>query len=1152
MANENGKNEQKTSASEQSPGLVITTLQQSSSSESFVDAAGSSNHATGSTGMGSPRKRTYDEIHSEGEENESDTSDSDHNGSSYTRFEAMSEESHEEWVLPDGMKEYIIRYFHEYIPEKTLKDSIMYSNPIPTNFTMSLELDNFIKDLLHERGRNKELSFDKILKTIQDKSMQIFGPLSKMWMAMETAVKSKKAKVDVDLDHLLELTQQTLILSGQTFNCLSYQRRLLTLQPILKDSKAKNALKEKASSLTDESYLFGSKFEEGLTKSLKSKKKCGELLKESRSYDDRGYRQPFQRRPPSYQQKRTDGGRYTYVRNQGRGQYQNQGKQTTSFSKNYSRIDTDEKSASAPGNSKLIFRNRDSKSSFGRKTPIFFSKLEASNTGSANPGHCPRLQNTLYRGSSMSKQAAKSDCDGSNTVTISGPRSPGNAKERGCTKSAPCTRPVFKSVISSGQKGWREEACDKSQSLELAHPISTLQDGRTPSLKGSLAREGLSMQDRPEGCLFLCSNKCSVTEVSEVSVERKFIRIPVSLFWTGASTSYFHEIIKNSDSHFEANKHQSNYFSRRHAVHGTHRGRIGPSQGHNYIPIATPRLCDKPEEIRINTSSSDRISGYFSQLNNNDNFTSSGKNSQNSFDSGSIFRSTECFDFTVIKTDREAKFCCTSSCTGQAEPKIFATATSLGTTQESIIQCNDTIKRKLHSGVDLVEGKLESLQWEVSTGDSTRLSDSNRCIENRLGCSLSRDIHRGSLVYAGSGTPYKCAGTDSCKVISSDLHQGKTYKIYPFSDRQHQCTKLSSEDGRYSKSGPAGTFQGNMGVSIFPSDHDYCGVVTQSFKSHCRLRVSQPPRHKRVEVGPPGIQNDNASHGFTKHRPVCIATVTSASFLHVMEARSNQQGNGCVSSTLVPSFRLRFSTIQFSESSACESKTRTCEINNCNSSLADTALVCDAFANVNKKSTNATATIKSFAGSPRSPTSIDSAETSSLNGMAGFRESLAAEGLSEDASMLISNSRRTDTLSRYQSSWRKWASWCCRRKIDPYRCALSYVINFLAELFKQGMEYYTVNSHRSAISAYHEYIDGKPVGQHPLVCSALKGVFNLRPPQPKYVFIWDVEVVLKFMNTLPENEMLTQKLLTLKAATLMSLTAASRCSEISIIIHYQK
>ena len=113
---------------------------------------------------------------------------------------------------------------------------------------------------------------------------------------------------------------------------------------------------------------------------------------------------------------------------------------------------------------------------------------------------------------------------------------------------------------------------------------------------------------------------------------------------------------------------------------------------------------------------------------------------------------------------------------------------------------------------------------------------------------------------------------------------------------------------------------------------------------------------------------------------------------------------------------------------------------------------------------------------------------------------------------------------------------------------MNYVLDYLAELFEEGLAYLTINGARSAISAYHEKVEGTPVGKLPLVCSLLlTGVFNKRPPLPRYTFIWDVQKVLNYLKCLPQTENLTDKSLTLKLCMLLTLTAASRCSEIKYL-----
>ena len=51
----------------------------------------------------------------------------------------------------------------------------------------------------------------------------------------------------------------------------------------------------------------------------------------------------------------------------------------------------------------------------------------------------------------------------------------------------------------------------------------------------------------------------------------------------------------------------------------------------------------------------------------------------------------------------------------------------------------------------------------------------------------------------------------------------------------------------------------------------------------------------------------------------------------------------------------------------------------------------------------------------------------------------------------------------------------------------------------------TIECHRTAISAFYDYVDGKLVDQHPDICALVSDIFNIIPPQPRYMFVWSVE-----------------------------------------------
>jgi hypothetical protein len=67
------------------------------------------------------------------------------------------------------------------------------------------------------------------------------------------------------------------------------------------------------------------------------------------------------------------------------------------------------------------------------------------------------------------------------------------------------------------------------------------------------------------------------------------------------------------------------------------------------------------------------------------------------------------------------------------------------------------------------------------------------------------------------------------------------------------------------------------------------------------------------------------------------------------------------------------------------------------------------------------------------------------------------------------------------------------RKINQFEASLENVIEFLSSLFEKDLGYSSINTARSALSAQELKFDSILVGQHPLIISYLRGVFNLRP-----------------------------------------------------------
>ena len=103
----------------------------------------------------------------------------------------------------------------------------------------------------------------------------------------------------------------------------------------------------------------------------------------------------------------------------------------------------------------------------------------------------------------------------------------------------------------------------------------------------------------------------------------------------------------------------------------------------------------------------------------------------------------------------------------------------------------------------------------------------------------------------------------------------------------------------------------------------------------------------------------------------------------------------------------------------------------------------------------------------------------------------------------------------------------------------------MATLYSEGYQYQSLNAYRSAISCTHQHVDGVNVGSHPTVTRLLQGVFNSRPPQPRYTTFWDVGVVIQHIKGLGANKDLSLKQLTMKTVMLLALTRPSRSADLS-------
>ncbi|XP_066912059.1 uncharacterized protein [Clytia hemisphaerica] len=190
------------------------------------------------------------------------------------RFELDPDNSEEKWDLPENLLEYIHKYIKLHVTDKDIKDSIIYENPVPTNLKQVPELDGYIRTILANNHKTLTLKSEKTLKLIQEKIFLAFGPLMKIWYAVDQD--KIQNPDDESTKHLSHLLDQTILVLGQVQNAMNYHRRENVLSTLIDSStRVKDILKNQSQELNlpNNNKLFGEEFENKLIKDTKAIKK---------------------------------------------------------------------------------------------------------------------------------------------------------------------------------------------------------------------------------------------------------------------------------------------------------------------------------------------------------------------------------------------------------------------------------------------------------------------------------------------------------------------------------------------------------------------------------------------------------------------------------------------------------------------------------------------------------------------------------------------------------------------------------------------------------------------------------------------------------------------------------------------------------------
>ena len=214
--------------------------------------------------------------------------------------------------------------------------------------------------------------------------------------------------------------------------------------------------------------------------------------------------------------------------------------------------------------------------------------------------------------------------------------------------------------------------------------------------------------------------------------------------------------------------------------------------------------------------------------------------------------------------------------------------------------------------------------------------------------------------------------------------------------------------------------------------------------------------------------------------------------------------------------------------------------------LANTAMVYAAHGVTDRQTnTHSISEEPSVSAIENSRTSVK--EQINSDGMSCVRKHFREQGLSESATNIIMSSWKSGTKKQYNTFIKRWLQHCCKNKVNSIQPSLNQVLEFFTQLFDTGLGYSSLNTARGALSALGIKLDGILVGSNPVVIRFMRGIYNLRPSQPRYTHTWDVGKVLYVLRKLSPIKSLSFKDLTLKLTMLITLTSSARTQSIHLL-----
>ena len=752
-------------------------------------------------------------------------------------------------------------------------------------------------------------------------------------------------------------------------------------------------------------------------------------------------------------------------------------------------------------------------------SPVLLSKLGKNLTRPLDLRHSPRLQGRSLIQPSPKQRAACTQPGGRQSRSpqhgIREASGQGSHRTNVTGTSHLCQPDVRRTQIRRVM-----ETSHKSPTPEQTCTNRTLQDGVNSASEGSHTERGLDGETRPEGCLPSCSPSPCSPKPLQLQLEGQTMEVQNSTIWSQQCSSNLHQAHEASRGFDEEASHPGHSIPGRYAHHGPEGGGDQGVPSNSFGNSDCSRFCNQPSQECDYSHTRDGVLRFPTGFKGNGHLTSTEENEILEAGSLTAEKSETGFGASLGQTVRHDGSCPPCSL---ASPPILQTSgegTVIGTPEGPYIRINHRSEPRDGTRSGLVDPPSTAPQWQTPS-DSTLGSDHrNGRIQSGMGSLLQPNQNRWSLDTGGKTEAHQFPRTTGSIPSHQELCFRPTADKHPSEDRQHHCYCFPEPDGGFPFPSSVRTSHSNLAMVPGTRDNSACRTSPRLRECQSRLGIQACPGPQRLDAPQGSVSTAAQSTGSFHHRFICLKDQCTASSVLQLAPRSGSLHSGYSVPVMERTSSLYFSSLCPNYPVYSEDTGGGIQRSTDSTSLAQSVVV-PVNSGMSQRLPNPSTPHPedsdgpSWRGSPngtRGP--------SSFSRLAHLRRSFVAEGLSEGVINLISSSWRSSTEASYSSAWRTWDSWCIRRGVNPLSAPLSDILEFLLVQFQAGKQYRTINTFRSAISMTHNEIDSKKVGQHPLVTRFLRGVFNSRPPAPRYTCTWNVDIVLSFLENAPSNDQL--------------------------------